>query len=313
MKEWKKSGPALVILVLATVLAFMAAAGYSPKEPEGRPEGGQNGSEGGNLPESGSSYDREALYAQEMVPTQPKLPVSDSERQLLVKLYDLLEKEDLVSAASLLNENQEQFKVLTDKSLEGEVFFYYVERTAQGAEIFRMTNISPEVSGYGMALTRFNTVFFGNFEHGAPQGECLAIQTVILDDPRYTFADGIWKNGKMSGEGTTGYRYYDGKPEGSFEAIAKTGTYVDNLMSGDLVYEADNGSGRVLHWNIKAEQGVTVLDESWTYYHYSDEYMLRSQEDEDRAYVIPGESKDQIRWNNLILWETIWETGESGS
>lgn len=309
MNEWRQSGPVLVILALVTILVFMAAAGYSPKGTAVQEENGGNNGESGILSEEDKGFDREALYSQKMTPTQPTLPISDSERRLLVELYDFMENEDLVSAAALLNGNLEQFKVLTDKSLEGKVCFYYVERTAQGEEIFRMRDMTAEVSGYGMALTRFNTVFFGNFENGAPEGECTAIQTVILEDPRYTFADGIWKNGKMNGEGITGYRYYDGKPEGSFESIVKSGTYADNLLDGELVYEADNGSGRVLHWNIKADRGVTVLDESWTYYNYSDEYMLRSQEDEDRAYVISGETVDQIRWNNLILWEN----GENGS
>lgn len=309
MKEWKQSGPVLAILAFVTIIVFMAASRYSPQGTAGQEENGGNNGESGKLSEESKGFDREELYSQKMVPTQPELPISDSERRLLVDLYTFMEDEDLVSAATLLNENLEQFRVLIDKSLEGKVYFCYVERTAQGEEIFRMRDMTPKLSGCGMALTRFNTVFFGNFENGVPEGECLAIQTVILEEPRFTFADGIWKNGKMNGEGITGYRYYDGKPEGSFEAIAKTGTYADNLLSGDLVYEADNGSGRVLHWNIKADRGVTVLDESWTYYNYSDEYMLRSQEDEDRAYVISGETVDQIRWNNLILWEN----GENGS
>lgn len=308
------------MLILATALAFYAAYRYQPVTdgeygglfwfaglpvPDSGSENGEGRSgpgSGGGL-KNGDSRESDWIYEQNTVPSQPELPVSEGERQLLTKLYGFLETKDMVQAAALLNENQEQFKVLSDRTLEEEAWLFYVERTAQGEKLYRMRRMDEGVSGKGMVLTRFNTVFFGEFEEGAPNGSCLAVQTVILDYPRYTFADGIWKDGKMNGEGRTGYRYYAGKPEGNFEAVLKTGVYLENLMDGDLVYEADNGSGRVLHWNIKAEKGVTALDERWTYYSYSDEYMLRSEEDEDRAYVISGETKEQIRWNNLILWE----------
>lgn len=254
--------------------------------------------------EDGASAEKFKIdWEADAVPTDPLLPVTDGERELLTGLSSAMEEKDLDQAARILNDNEEQFKILADKTLEGENYLFYVERTAQGDELCRMTAMTPETSGYGLVLTRFNTAFYGSFKNGSPNGVCSAVQTVILDFPRYSFAEGMWKDGKMNGKGVTGHRYYDGKPEGSFEAVTKTGPYVDNLLNGEMVYEADNGSGRVLHWNILAEMGVTVLDDRWDYYDYSDEYMLRSQEDEDRAYVISGVTKEAVRWNNLILWE----------
>ena len=291
--------------------------GIQPESAEAEDSGGKAESGGGKAETGGDGTGKNVknlweiefgaknawLYEQKTTPTKPELPVSEGEEKLLTDLYGFLEKKDMVRAAELLNENQEQLKVLVNKTFADETLLFYTERTAQGEILYRMRRMEPGVFGKGMVLTRFNTVFFGSFSDGVPEGECLAVQTVILDYPRYTFADGIWEIGKMNGEGRTGYRYYAGKPEGSFESILKTGNFADNLMDGDLVYEADNGSGRVLHWNIRAERGVTVLDENWTWYAFSGEYMLRSEEDEDRAYVIPEETKEQIRWNNLILWE----------
>lgn len=339
MKRWKRPGPPLMVLALAAALVLYAASRYQPETVTenkgfwwyaGPSEAGDGGNAGhgtdgsgngmqdingagkkgktglwGNEEAGGKSEigDTAWLYEQKTIPTQPKLPVSEGEEQLLTALYGFMETKNMVQAATLLNENQEQFKVLTDKTLGGAAWLFYVERTAQGERLYRMRRMESGVFGEGMVLTRFNTVFFGTYADGLPEGQVLAVQTMILDYPRYTFADGFWRDGKMNGEGRTGYRYYDGKPEGNFEAVLKTGTYTDNLMDGELIYEADNGSGRVLHWNIRADAGVTVLDEKWIYYPFSDEYMLRSEEDEDRAYVISGETKEQARWNNLILWE----------
>lgn len=241
--------------------------------------------------------------AEVLRPSQPELPVSEAEAKLCESLYEAMEAKDMEAAAGLLNGSQEEFRTLSEETLSGERYLFYRETTAQGDVIWRMRPVDGELLGYGLVLTRYNTAFFGEFMAGKPDGECLAVQAVVLDEPRFTYADGLWSDGRMNGHGVTGYQYYEEKPEGSFAFISKEAVYVDNLCDGTMVYTAGDGDGDSLHWQMETDMGVTVLDERWMYYAYSSEYMLPSQEDEDRAYVIPEDSMDAVRWSNLILWE----------
>ena len=155
----------------------------------------------------------------------------------------------------------------------------------------------------GMVLTRYNTAFFGEFSEGKPNGDCFAIQTIILDHPRYSYAMGTWKDGKLNGEGSAGYYYYLDAPESGFVRTEKRGIFQDNLLDGEFVYETESANGEVLSWKMKAVNGVTVITQEWEHYPYRKEYMLGSVEDHGRAYVFSADRVAAVLWNNLIVWD----------
>ena len=63
-----------------------------------------------------------------------------------------------------------------------------------------------------------------------------------VDSPRYNYSDGIWENGKMNGQGTTGYCYYENVPQGEYAWAVKTGVFADDQMEGD-VYKRQDQAG----------------------------------------------------------------------
>ncbi|MBQ1240592.1 MAG: hypothetical protein IIX74_01690, partial [Lachnospiraceae bacterium] len=144
---------------------------------------------------------------------QKELPVSDTEEELLSNIYETMTQARYADTARLLNENEKMFTDLLAKTLTEEKYCYWETEYENGTVIRNLEPLSSSGRMEGMVLTRYNTIFYGTFENGKPEGECHAIQAMILDEPRYTFAEGIWKNGKMNGEGRTGYHYYLNAPE----------------------------------------------------------------------------------------------------
>jgi len=167
----------------------------------------------------------------------------------------------------------------------------------------KMEKLSETGRSEGLVVTRYNTIFFGSFLNGVPEGQCIAVQAMVLNEPRYTYAAGIWSGGKMNGKGMTGFYYYADIPESGFVRTEKVGTYIDNLLDGAFTYRTENRDGEYLHWDMEADAGTTVLSDNWKYYDYRDEYMLPSSEDPARAYVLKKDQTGAVLWNNLILWD----------
>ena len=233
---------------------------------------------------------------------QKELPVSRTEEELLSNIYGTMVNGAYADTARLLNENEKMFSDLLSKTLTEEKYCYWEKEYENGTVIRYLEPLSSEEEMVGMVLTRYNTVFYGTFYEGKPEGECHAIQAMILDEPRYTFAEGIWKNGKMNGEGRTGYHYYKNSPAKGFVMTEKSGTYVDNLIDGVFLYQTESVLGERLSWEIEAENGVTILSEKWSHFPLRKEYMLGAKEDPARAYVLSEEKVGAVLWNNLITW-----------
>lgn len=228
--------------------------------------------------------------------------LSKEEEKLLSSLYSALVAKAYMGAARILNDNEAAFQVLVEEILGENVYCYYEEKTDDGEKIQKIEKLPAFGTVRGLVLTRYNTAFCGTFTDGKPEGEVCAVQTMILDEPRYTFADGMWSDGKMNGEGKTGYHYYMNAPKGGFIYTEKAGTYRDNQLDGTFIYRTENGAGEVLSWKIQAVNGVTVFTEEWVQDPLTNDYMLASQESAERAYMLTEERSSALLWNNLIIW-----------
>lgn len=232
------------------------------------------------------------------------LPVLTEEyRSLLDQISRAMETEELEKAAVLLTENQELLSSLFYETLEGERFLY------------RDQELQEELQGEGLVLTRPSRVFWGSFAEGVPEGSCRALQAVELDAPRYDYALGTWKDGKLHGKGETGYIYYAERPEGEAAGIRRKGTFAEDLMEGPVVYESISGHERasmvetpgpeeeITVWHLEAEGGITVLDERWTLLEDTGEYQLMSEDNAGHAYVLDEERLSRPVWKNPLIWE----------
>ena len=233
---------------------------------------------------------------------RPELPVGEEEALLLAELYEALRNMNFNGAAMILTENEKAFDTLMTEVLAGERYYYREEMLEDGTVMPEMEPVQPSDTFTGMVLTRYNTVFYGEFSEGKPNGEGYAVQAMVLDQPRYSYAEGIWADGKLNGEGRAGYHYYLNAPERGFIRTEKRGYYSDNLLDGEFVYETENGGGEILSWKMKAVNGVTVITQDWEEYPYRKEYMLGSVEDPERAYVLAKDKVATVMWNNLIVW-----------
>ena len=234
----------------------------------------------------------EETAPEETAPLQSKYEeLSQEEKKLLEDLRSSMETKDMTRTAKLLDKKQEVLAELFYGTFEGQRFLY------DG------TGLSEDIEGVGLVMTMPEVVFYGNFEHGQPQGSCLALQFINVDSPRYNYSDGMWDNGKMNGQGTTGYCYYENVPQGEYAWAVKTGSFVDDQMEGDITYEIKGSDETISHWNMLISQGKIQLDDRWTHLDDMGEYQLMSSDSVSHAYVIADDQLEQLLWMNLLGWE----------
>jgi len=216
--------------------------------------------------------------------------LSDSQMELLDEIESAVRGKNLEKAARMMVEHGERLWVLFYDLLDGQPYLYH-----DGV-------LQKELEGQGLVLRKPTSIYVGNLAGGKPEGEGTALQVVELEYPRYDYSTGKWKNGKMNGEGGIGYDYYDGAGE-AIQAVRREGTFADDRMDGELVYSTTNKDGETSTWNIKAEAGKLVLDESWTLDEEKEVYQILSNEGNGNAYVVGKEDARETRFQNLIPWE----------
>ncbi len=216
--------------------------------------------------------------------------LSDSQRELLDQLQRAVEQEDYEEAARLLLKQNERFWVLYYDVMGGRPYLY------------REGKLTDELEGEGLVLRKPSTVYAGELKDGKPDGQGTALQAIELSYPRYDYAVGQWKSGRMNGQGRTGYTYYEGAGEENRE-VFREGTFSDDCMDGEVHYGTVNADGERTEWTIHTEKGVIVPDENWRLDEERGVYQLPADHDASRAYVVAADSMDDILFRNVILWE----------
>ena len=237
--------------------------------------------QGGAAPE-GAAPDKTAI-------SLPKLEKDQTD--LLDRLMKALEERNYEEAGTILLDNEQKLQYLFYQTLGGERFLY------------RDGVIETNLEGEGLVLKKPLSVFYGMLRDGLPEGEGVSVQGIVLDGQRYDYSDGTWMSGKMNGTGTVGYRYYRGAEEEISQAVERTGTFENDLMNGKFLYRTTSGDGETTLWEMEALKGVTVLDDRWLYDEEKQTYSLPAGEDSSHTYVLSGDTKEEARWRNMLLWE----------
>ena len=206
-------------------------------------------------------------------------------------VFSSLESLDLEQAARLMDREQDVLADLFYETMGGTRYLY----TPSG--------FTAQIEGEGMIFTMPGTVFYGYFKDGKPRGECLALQFINVDSPRYNYSYGIWRNGRMTGYGSTGYCYYENVPQGEMAKTVKQGNFKNDLLEGEISYETTGADGTVSHWYMAASEGATVIDTRWTWMEEEKEYQLMSADAQSHGYFISEEQAGQVMWMNLLGWE----------
>lgn len=300
IRKWG-AGAVLILAVFAVFAGFRREAGQQEIETENRTKTEvQNHTE----VQAGTGSGDET---EEQKSPEPEIPLDAEETQMFSELHAAMAMGECSEAARILNDMEAEWENITAETLGGTIWFYQESVTEDGKTVRTMEPVSGKTEGTGLVVTRYNTAFYGSFLGGMPEGTCLALQAMVLDEPRYTFAEGEWKEGKMNGEGRTGYCYYANAPESGFVMTEKEGNYQDDLLEGPFVYRTESGGGETFTWKMEASGGVIVLTDSWNYSSYLKEYTLSSEEDSQRSYVLSEDRAKSVMWNNLIYWTGVRE------
>lgn len=225
------------------------------------------------------------------VEPEPEPMVSDEELALLKTVEEKMEDGRFQEAARILNNHEEEFRTLFYETLDRKPCLY------------RDGVITDRLEGEGLVLKKSNKVFYGTFADELPQGELTALQAVVYETPRYDYSIGVWKDGCMEGDGVTGYCYYDGADVNEAVEVEKKGRFHQNLLDGEMVYRSRNAAGEVCSWVFEASEGVTVLDDRWSFDEETNEYHLLSEEDSTHALTISRDEAGQAKWGNTIIWQ----------
>lgn len=220
-----------------------------------------------------------------------ELTLAPEQLDAVKRIDSALSSQDMEQAARILDKEQDILASLFYENMAGNRYLY----TPSG--------FTSQIEGEGMVFTMPGTVFYGFFKDGKPRGECLALQFINVDSPRYNYSYGIWRNGKMTGYGTTGYCYYENVPLGETVKTVKQGNFKDDLLEGEISYETKDTDGTVSHWYMAVSEGVTVIDTRWTLLEESKEYQLMSADAQSHAYLIGDDQIGQVMWMNLLGWD----------
>ncbi|RGX21513.1 hypothetical protein DWV29_26440 [Enterocloster asparagiformis] len=174
-----------------------------------------------------------------------------------------------------------------------------------GEERYRYdgTEFRTDLAGEGMVLTGAASVFYGSFGENGPEGRCTALQAVELEKPRYDYSEGIWKDGRMDGAGVSGYRYYQGPPQGEAEEIRREGRFVRGKMEGTITYRNTGSDGVTATYTMEVKEGVTQPDDRWIQGPEEGVYHLEADDNPAYAYALTEEEMKQPRWVNLLVWD----------
>ncbi len=221
-----------------------------------------------------------------------EIELSDEEIQLLNLLKEHLDAGQMQEAAALLIEREEEFNSL------------FFGKLADVPCIYDGNTMVDQVSGHGLVFTRATTVFYGEFKDGKPEGSCLALQALQLEEgKRYDYAAGSWNNGKMNGTGECGYNYYEGVSDESAKETSKKGEFKDNTMEGSIVYTSRGSDDKEVTWTFEVSDGVIVQDDRWVQDTGEDGaivYRLKADNQETHVYTVSESAMKEYRWKNLI-------------
>ena len=207
------------------------------------------------------------------------------------KVVKALEKGNLAQAAEVLSGKQDLFAEMFYEKMDGQRY------------LFDGTGFLNEIEGEGIVFVTPKTVFFGSFQEGKPEGECIALQSVDLEAPRYDYARGQWEEGRMNGQGETGYCYYGKKPENDAEKVCRSGSFADDRMDGTVTYESTGSEGITARWQINVKAGAVELDDRWICLEDKKEYQLVSENNDSCAYILTEDQISQPMWKNMLVWE----------
>lgn len=284
-RQWLVGG------IMAACVLTIAVAGKNPEEDSSVPESSTGGTAAGVALTEGTLTEGTVTDGTvvEMMTIGPAL--EHDQKELLDHLYEAMKNGNLEQAAKEMLTHEQKLQYLFYEVLDGEKYLYQ-----DGV-------LSKDLTGTGLVLQKPTAVFFGEFQGGKPEGEGTALQVIQLEDWRYDYARGMWKDGKMEGEGETGYHYYHGVTSEESQSMRKSGTFQADLMNGTVEYETVNSAGEHSTWKLEAEQGKTVIDETWIEQEEIGEYHLLSNDTQNHVYVIPKINKDDVLWRNLLVWE----------
>ncbi len=217
--------------------------------------------------------------------------VTESQKAVLDEIMEALEAQDLESAARVMDRGEEELLTLFYEVMDGTRYLYDGQ------------SFSLSIEGKGLVLTMPKTLYYGAFKAGRPEGDCTALQVVELDAPRYDYSQGLWKDGKMEGDGHAGYCYYENSPQGEARDVCKTGRFTGDRLEGEVTYTTLNQEGETSTWKLEVKDGTVQLDDRWIHIEERGEYQLMSQEDDSHAYIMDEKLAGQPVWINLLAWE----------
>lgn len=222
--------------------------------------------------------------------------LSDSQITLLEGLLTDLDRGDLEAAGRKMNQSREELAEVFYRVSGGRAC-RFVPQTKQ-----KPARLEWELSGNGLVLKGPGLIFYGDITEEGLRGQGISLRFSGVDRPRYDYAVGFWKNGRLNGPGTIGYHCYEGTKGEEVAKVEKKGTFQNDLLDGSFTYKSTNGNGRESVWTMEAKNGVLVLDENWEYLEDKMEYRLESDKNQRHVYVVPENVRSHASWRNLLIW-----------
>lgn len=163
--------------------------------------------------------------------------------------------------------------------------------------------LDENFEGRGLVFLGSSAAYFGDFKNGLPNGKIYGISAYEADAPRYDYIDAEFKDAKANGMGATGYVYLNNSGNTQVLSVNRAGEFNEDFLNGKISYELKDDKGSQDIWDIQADKGIIVLNESWRYDTEKNIYRIRSINDTGNELEIKAEDIDKDRFKNFIVWE----------
>lgn len=221
--------------------------------------------------------------------TKLLINISDKDKEILNKVYRLMDEENLDKVASFIIDHQTDLELLYSKGLFEKNNYFDGENLYQGVRI--------DNEKY-LIIIDANSFYLGYISNGKENGFGIKLTAYQAVADRYSYARGIFKDGKLSENAETGSVVLDILSEKRLSSLILEGNFIEDAIFGDFKLLIEDTEGKY-SYKLKAKDGVLDYENM-----HKDEkenvYLVESLEDKNKKFSIAEKDIKDRRWINKV-------------
>lgn len=218
------------------------------------------------------------------------IDINENEKKILQQIYKYMKDKDFDEAAKFIIEKEKELDLFYTKTLLEEEHYF------DGENLY-LTNLLPNKEY--LVIGDISTFYLGYIVNMKENGYGVKINAYKADYERYSYAVGIWKDGKLNGDGETGNIVLDILSNKQINRFVLFGYFIEDALDGEVVLEIMEDD-ELFTYKFNVTLGIINMDENLKKDKFSDAYLISGIEDKDRKFFIKENELFDKRWINKV-------------